>query len=100
MGSGGRYKVKATILTDNLSQRTLDVDTDFYKYVQRTVEISYVVTDSEAQDKPVWQGSIKTSDETSASYTREKKQKDKDKIIEAVIESVTAKQLPSAGRSG
>ncbi|RCU50348.1 hypothetical protein DU002_07940 [Corallincola holothuriorum] len=86
---GSRYVVHVTLLSNSVTKRTDDLDPDIYKYVTRTVKVNYVITDSMDADAEVWSGIIETSDETSASYKREKKQKKSDKVLDAVIESMT-----------
>lgn len=84
----GVYEVDATILSNDVTNRSDSFDTHLYRWSKRSIKVNYQVTEKNTGQR-VWSGIIDTYQENIASYEFDKDEKSRDKVINAVIAALS-----------
>ena len=84
----GRYSVKADVIANDVSKRTEDIGSTVYRWTKRRVMVNYQVRDITTGNR-VWSGLIETYEESLSSYEKMKKEKSRDKVLDAIAAAIS-----------
>ena len=84
----GGYHVTSSLIADDVTKRSDNFDDHIYRWTKRRVKMSYLIADASTSEE-VWSGIIDVNREEIASYELDKKSKNKDKIVDAVIAAIS-----------
>ena len=80
--------VTANIVANDITRRESNLGKEIYMWSGRRVKVSYVVTDSSTQEQ-VRAGIIESSSETLATDEKKKKEKTRDKVLDAFVAAIS-----------